>query len=102
MKAGDITPPYIHVANLTTSPFVALWRMKSTDKRVLGTIQGHLGGDDLDTIYVDFMTVRSNARRQNVNSQMINALKKEWPDKKIEYIDLTDQGKKFKAKYESP
>ena len=88
MADGEITPALITDANYNHSPFNAVWRKKSTDKRILGTVQGYLNKEK-DTLVVKFMTVRSKARRQTINSRMIDALKEEFPNKEIEYEDLT-------------
>ena len=98
MLDGEITPPLIFDAGMSNAgTFDSLWRKKITDKRVLGTVQGFIHGDK---IVVKFMTVRSKARLQKINSRMIDMLKKEFPGKEVEYKHLTNQGKKFKTTYE--
>ena len=98
MLNGEVVPTIIRDSRVgLDGGFNTIWKKKSTDKRILGTVQGFIHEDE---IYIKFMTVRGNARKQSINSQMINQLKAEFPGKGITYEDLTDQGKKFKSKYE--
>ena len=79
-------------APLGQTPFFAkLWKDKRA-KLFLGIVQGEIHDD---AIFIDFMTVRSAARRNQINTKMIQVLKKEFPNRKLETSKRTSDGNKF-------
>lgn len=90
---NEISPIIIpRGAPMGQTPFFAkLWRDKRS-KSFLGIIQGEIHDD---AIFIEFMTVRSAARRNQINTKMIEALEKQFPNRKLESSDRTPDGNKF-------
>ena len=65
---------------------------KGKHQHIIGFIQGFTNEEE---IYVMFMKVRPNYRRNSINSKMIQALKKEYPRAVIKFENPTDMGNKF-------
>lgn len=81
------------------SPITDVWKkrfQKPGTEHIIGLIQGH---SDDNTIFVDMMSVRTNWRRNRINSLMIDALKKRFPQAKLSFSSPTDQGQKFIKSY---
>lgn len=74
-----------------SSVFAGIWREKRS-KPFLGIMQGEIHDD---AIFIDFMTVRSTARRNQINTKLVECLKKNFPNRKIETSKRTDDGNKF-------
>jgi hypothetical protein len=77
------------------TPFEKVWR-KPESEGILGMIQGEI---DDDVIWIEFMTVRSKARKQSITSKMIDKLKEEFPNRNLESSDRTKAGEAFWKKY---
>jgi ribosomal protein S18 acetylase RimI-like enzyme len=73
------------------SPFQNALRKKKHE-HIIGFIQGYTSKDE---IYISFMKVRPQYRRNTINTKMVQALKKEFPGAKIKFEDPTKDGNKF-------
>lgn len=82
-----------------TSNFLNIWQKKTTNKNILAAIQGTILDDK---IIIDFMSVRPKYRKRHINSSMIKWLKEKFPQREIEYVDLTEAGEKFVKKFKNP
>jgi hypothetical protein len=99
IKSGEVQPiviPQGTPMSRNSAPYFArLWRQKHL-KPYLGIVQGYVKDD---IIYVDYMTVPSKARRNKINTLMLNTLKNEFPNRKIETSERTPDGEKFWKNY---
>lgn len=94
LKAGELDPAIIPPGGAgfgQAPPFQRIWK-QDRSKGILGLIQGEI---DDEVIYIDFMTVRSPARRNQINSKLIEFLKAEFPGRKLETSKRTPDGEKF-------
>jgi hypothetical protein len=79
-----------------TPPFQKVFT-KPDDKRrevhhILGFVQAMVTEEE---IWIEFMKVRKEYRRNSVNSKMIDIIKNEYPNAKVTYYQPTPDGKKF-------
>lgn len=66
-------------------------KVKGTDK-ILGLLEAITNEKE---IHIAIMTVRKPYQKNTINSRMIDALKKEFPEAKIKFDDTSDEGKAF-------
>lgn len=79
-----------------TPPFQKVFT-KPDDKRrevhhILGFVQAMVTEEE---IWIEFMKVRKEYRRNSINSKMIDLIKREYPNAKVTYYQPTPDGKKF-------
>lgn len=101
MRKGEL--PYLLVPSGTGmhggNPITDVWKrqfQKPGTQHILGLLQGH---SDEGHIYIDMMSVRSKWQRNRINSLMIDALRKQYPEAKLSFSDATDKGRKFISSY---
>ena len=97
IKDGKI--PYLMVPLGTFrsggSPITDIWKkkfQKPGTEHILGHVQS-LSSDE--EIYIEFMTVRKEYRRNSINSSMIGLIKSNFPNAEIKYSSPTPDGTKF-------
>lgn len=76
------------------TPFEKAFKQKGKEglEHIMGFIQGYT---DENEIFVDFMRVRHKLKRNTINTKMIRALEREFPNAEVKFSKPTDQGEKF-------
>lgn len=79
------------------TPFEKAFKQKGKEglEHIMGFLQGF---SDEDEIYIDFMRVRHKLKRNTINTKMIQALEREYPNAEVTFSKPTEQGKKFISK----
>jgi hypothetical protein len=82
----------------TLNPITDVWKISKAPgrKEVLGMIEGLVDGGD---VVIKMMSVRGPWKGNRINSLMIDAIREEFPDKRLVFQDPTDQGFQFIASY---
>lgn len=104
MKDGKI--PYLMIPRGTFhsggSPITDIWKkrfQKPGTEHILGMIEGNSMPEG---IYVDMISVRPGWQRNRIATQMINLLKKNFPNAKVTTSSQTDKGKKLAKSMDIP
>jgi hypothetical protein len=97
MAAGKIPYKMIHDRPMFawgSSPITDIWKKKfdKDQSEILGMLQGTT---DEKEIYIDKMSVRPAYRRSSINTRMVNALKKNYPNAAVNFSGPTKDGSKF-------
>lgn len=61
-------------------------------KHIVGALEAYVNDTD---VYVDNVSVRPGWQRNSIGKRMMDALKHQWPDRKLTHSQTTSQGEKF-------
>lgn len=78
-----------------SAPIKDIWQKKHSNngqEHILGIVQGVISEKE---IYVDKMTVRPGWKRNTINSKLVQALKKEYPNRELNFSGPTPDGRNF-------
>lgn len=73
------------------------WSVKNS-RYLVGAVQFIANPDNNDLI-LTHMAVRPKYRRHKINTFMINEIRKTFPDRKLYFHELTEQGRAFMVQY---
>ena len=91
-------PPPIKY-NFRAAPISNLWKKKAQGEgteHILAVCKGYL---DEELIYIDKLSVRPGYKKNSIATKILDILRKDYPDKKVEISGVTKEGSKFLSKY---
>jgi len=100
LKANEIDMiffPHSSINMYGSSPITDIWKRNKRQrgkKHILGVVTAYIN-EEKKTLWIDKLSVRSNSRRNNIGTFLINAVKKEWSGYGFFSSKTTNDGTKF-------